>query len=218
MTKKLLLMTVAAMALLLALPEEANAQYYRPMRPTYGYRHRPHGYIGGQLGGLAVANQSASEYSYLGHGGGGGLFGGFRLSPYFAIEGNWGITYHGNQFDDGYISNSPVDGFYVMTFTADAKIYIPTFGPIEPFFQAGIGYAYTGATYNDYWQGDQTTVWASGPTFTIGGGLDFYVGPNISFGGRLLYRGFYFTPTDWPQADPNFISGVSLDINVAFHF
>lgn len=218
MTKKLLLMTVAAMALLLALPEEANAQYYRPARPQFGYRHRPHGYIGGQLMGLAVANQTNSEYSYLGHGGGGGLFGGFRMSPYFAIEGNWTVSYHGDQFADNSPYYDAVQSFYVMTFTADAKIFIPTFGPIEPYFQAGIGYAYTGATYNDSWGNNNSAVWASGPTFRVGGGLDFYLGRNISFGGRLLYNGYYFSPTDQPNVDSNFISGVSLDVNVAFHF
>ena len=214
MTKRLVLGFAAALALLLALPEDADAQYFTPQRPRMGARHRPHLYVGGQLMGFAVANQAGTEY--LGPGGGGGLFGGFRFSPYFGIEGNWTVTYHDEQFADG--TTIDIDAFYVMTFTADAKIFIPTFGPLEPYFQAGVGFAYTGATYGSGYYGDEASIWASGPTFNVGGGVDFYVGPNISIGARLLYRGFYFTPTDFPNADPNYISGISLDANATFHF
>lgn len=211
---------LAAALTLLLVPATAAAQSHhegRGQRPHGNHQH-PHGYIGGQLMGMAIADQSTSDYSYLGHGGGGGLFGGFRLSPFIALEGNWALTYHGNQFSDGYADGNGIDAFYVMMFTIDAKIFIPTHGPLEPYFQAGLGYAYTGATYNDYWGADHATVWASGPTFALGGGLDLYLADSFSVGARLLYRGFYFSPADWPNADPNFISGVSLDVNVAFHF
>jgi hypothetical protein len=217
MTRKVLLGVAAALALMLLIPEEASAQYYRPAPRRFGHRHRPHAYVGGQLMGMAIANQ-ATDVEYMGHGGGGGLFAGFRLSPFFAIEGNWMITYHNEAWDDG---NGAlvvdINAFYIMSFTADAKIFIPTFGPMEPYFQAGIGFAYTGATYGGGWSGEEATVWASGPTFNVGGGLDFYLGPRLSLGGRLLYRGFYFSEPNG-GGDTNYVSGVSLDINVAFHF
>ncbi|PID38045.1 MAG: hypothetical protein CSA65_00735 [Proteobacteria bacterium] len=205
------------MALMLAIPEEASAQYYRPQRPAFGYRHRPHAYVGGHLMGMAIANQ-ATDFDYMGHGGGGGLYGGFRLSPFFAIEGNWMITYHDAAWGDRNTIDV-INAFYIMSFTADAKIYIPTFGPLEPYFQAGIGFAYTGTSgYDDGWTYDEPTVWASGPTFNAGGGLDFYLGPHLAFGGRLLYRGFYFSAPDIPNGKTNYLSGVSLDLNITYHF
>ena len=200
---------------LLALPEDVSAQYYRPQaRPRFGHRHRPHGYVGGQLMGFGVAHQAASNYDYLGSGGGGGLFGGVRISPYLSIEGNWAVTYHDNAYDP----YDYVDAFYVMMFTADLKVHIPTRGPFEPFFQGGVGYAYTGATYGGGYSGDEATVWASGPTFALGGGVDFWLSPFISLGGRLLYRGIAFGEKDQTNPEANYVSGVSLDVNATLHF
>ena len=109
-----------------------------------------------------------------------------------------------------------------MTFTLNGKIHIPTRGPIEPYFQAGIGFAYTGVSY-DAGCGvcdGYDSVFAKGPAFNIGGGLDFWMGPFFSLGGRLLYRGLYFTKTAVGTTldGANFVNGVSIDVNIQFHF
>jgi len=209
--RKSILCVAMFVGVLMALPEDVSAQYRPQARPRFGHRHRPHGYVGGQLTGFAVANQ-AGNFDYLGQGGGGGLFGGFRISPFLSIEGNWGITYHDNNYD-----SYDIDAFYVMTFTGDLKVHIPTRGPLEPYFQGGVGFAWTGATYGGGYYGDEATVWAKGLTFALGGGVDFWLSPFLSLGGRLLYRGLAFGE-EQDKTDANYVSGVTLDVNLTLHF
>lgn len=203
----------------------AEAQpYYRPYRPAYGrraawgFRHRPHLYIGGELMGYAVAAQ-VSDYSdgYLGHGGGGGLFIGGRLNPFFSIEGNWMITYHDETFEERDRTIIDLDAIYLMSLTVDGKIHIPTMGPLEPYFQAGIGYAFIGATYA---VGSGDSVFANGAAFHLGGGLDYWLGPWFTLGGRILYRGLYFAEPNYDGGErfSNFVNGFSFDVNAAIHF
>lgn len=220
-------------------PQEAQAQYYGGGgyrggpppgggggygMPRWGFRHRVHGYVGGYLQGFVVAAQ-VTDYNtgYLSHGGGGGLFGGIRLGPFFSLELDWGITYHDESFDTGGGTTTTfLDSLYLMTFTLNGKIHIPTRGPIEPYFQAGIGFAYIGASYGAGGCLDCDSIFAKGPAFNIGGGLDFWMGPFFSLGGRLLYRGLYFTEDAFGNsignARSNFVNGVSLDVNIQFHF
>ncbi len=210
-------------------PREAEAQYYggggyrmggaRPgARSASNFRHRMHAYVGGQLGGFFVAKQ-VTDYAegYLSHGGGGGLYGGFRLGPFLSLEANWNISFH----DDAISAQSPFESLYLMTLTADAKIHIPTYGPVEPFIQGGIGFAYLGAMYEGTYDTYDQNL-ATGPAFRLGGGLDFWLGPFFSFGGRLLYQGLYFSEDSYGSksnaAKSNFVNGVSLDATATFHF
>jgi hypothetical protein len=222
------------------IPEEALAQYHgggygygpRPMRPRFGYRHRFHGYIGGQLMAMAVLNNSleGKQTGWIGQGGGFGLFGGLRLGPFVGLELNWTFTAHDEAFEDGY----SLDLIQIQTVTADFKLHIPTRGRVEPYIQAGAGFAFMGVT------GDYVAdyIFASGPAFNVGGGLDFYLSPFFSIGGRLLYRGMYYTDTEyeWDYAgtggtychstasgtvcsyDSNFVSALSISVNAQIHF
>jgi len=221
--KTLWVASVAALILTLG-AADALAQYYGGPHhyhgPRWGYRHRTHAYFGGQLMGFIVAAQ-ISDYTdgYLGHGGGGGLFGGIRLNPFVSLEGNWMMTFHDETFQTSRGETVvDLDSIYLMTFTLDAKFHIPTRGPIEPYFQAGVGFAYAGVTYPEGVNGD--SVFAEGPVFNLGGGLDFWLGPWFSLGGRLLYRGIYFAE---PNANgiaeySNYINGLSVDVNATIHF
>lgn len=202
---------------------EAMAQQYggrgfsRGQR--WGLRHRPHAYVGGQLSGLIVVSQ-VTDYinGYLGHGGGVGLFVGGRLSPYFSLEGNWLMTWHNNTYQElGGTTVVDLDALYLMGFTVDGKIHIPTRGPIEPFFQAGVGWSFVGATYST---GSGDSVFASGPMFEAGAGLDLWLGPWFSVGGRVLYRGYYFGEPSVDRGDTfaNFVNGIGIDGNATFHF
>ena len=184
-------------------------------------RHRLHGYIGAQLTGLIVVAQVTDyETGYLGHGGGGGIFGGVRFNPWLAIELNWNATYHDERFDAGSSTVIVLDSIYLMSITADAKIHIPTWGPIEPFIQAGIGFAYIGANYDDCIGCD--SIFASGPAFNLGGGVDIWLGPHISVGGRMLYKGLYFNEDEFGRrsdlSESNYVNGINIDAFLSYHF
>lgn len=223
--KKTLLSAIAFISVLLLVPELVNAQYYQPQRPQRPrYRqatslNRPHVYLGGYLMGIGVAN-TVTDYEpggFLGAGGGGGMFVGFRASPFLAVEISGFLTMHDESYDNAY---ADVNAYYLFNIEANGKLIIPTYGPLEPYVQVGIGYASAGTTYEDSY-GHTTTdePLANGPSFNIGGGVDFYPIPNFSLGARLLYRGFYFSDADLYEDNyVNFVSGFSLDLNAAFHF
>jgi hypothetical protein len=62
---------------------------------------------------------------------------------------------------------------------------------------------------------------ASGGGFQLGGGLDFWLNPWWSVGGRLLYHGIQFTSFIEPQINRSnspFLSTVSLEFNAQIHF
>jgi hypothetical protein len=240
-------------AVLLAVPQSAEAQYYGPPpgggyggggyghgggygygapqpAPRWGYRHRIHGYVGAQLTGIGIINEK-TDYTtggYLGGGGGGGgIFGGVRLGPFFSLELNWNITYHNVQEDWGYYS-----AFHLQVIELNGKIHIPTQSIVEPYVQLGIGFAFLGASWDDSYCGYHTCyvdsgdyIFAKGFDFNIGGGLDIWLSPFMSLGGRVLYKGMRFgEPTYSTKSGTtstkyaNFASAINFDLNVALHF
>jgi opacity protein-like surface antigen len=218
MRNKVIIGLTLIASVLMLLPSDADAhRYYR--RRAFGFRHQPHAYFGGQLMGMAVVNQSIRpELQAFNTGAaGGGLFGGFRISPFFAVEGNWWITY--NDISADYYDDEFLETLFLTAVTVDGKVFIPTRGPFEPYFQAGIGYSWVGSSWSDGYGGDSSATFASGLTFAVGGGIDFYLGPHFSIGGRLLYRGFYFGEVRSRQEKAaNFMSTVSFDANATIHF
>jgi hypothetical protein len=222
--KHLVVLVAAVLGLALLVPEVAEAQGYgyRPQRkPQFGYRHRMHGYVGGQLMGMAMLAQGveSADRGYIGSGGGFGLFGGVRLNPFVALELNWTYTAHDEEWEcDGGAYCSGIDLLQIQTVTADFKLHIPTRGRIEPFVQAGGGFAFIGVS-GDY--AEDGYIFNSGPTFSLGGGADFWLSPFFTIGGRLLYRGTYFGTEDEYAGiarNSNYVSGISVDFNVQIHF
>jgi len=222
MRKKILVPLIGAIALLaFVLPQEALAQRYGggygygpAPRPQFGYRHRFHAYVGGELMGMAIINQSLDEVGRVGTGGGLGLFGGLRLSPFIALEINWTYTVH----DESWQSDYAVDALQLQTLTADVKIHIPTRGRFEPYVQAGAGFSFLGVSGDYYNEG---YIFQSGPAWTLGGGGDFWFSPFFTLGGRVLYRGLYFTETEYGEKlpiDSNVMHGVSFEVNAGLHF
>ena len=234
------LVLLPAMLGVLMLARPAEAQYYGgggygygppPPRPMFGYRHRIHFYAGAQATGNGVLAQSADAAGYLGRGGGGGgLFAGIRLGPFFSLELNWNLTYH-NVLEDYYSywgNNHYWSAFHLQTVELNGKIHIPTRGPVEPYIQLGIGYAFLGVSWDDSynysgWNESGEYVFASGVDFNIGGGLDFWLSPFVSLGGRILYKGARFgEPTfNGPGSSAkytNFANMVNVDLNVTLHF
>jgi len=213
---------------ILWIPQQAEAQYYgygryggyqgTPYQSRYSFRHRMHGYLGGQVMGMAMLHQRVDGVGHVGSGGGFGLFGGARLSPFIALELNWTFTFHDESWNEGNWVIHAIDMLSMQTITGDLKIHIPTFGPLEPFVQVGGGFGFLGVTgdyYNDGY------IFTSGPMFNLGGGLDLWFGPFFSIGGRVLYRGIYFTESDHAgnlDADSNFVNALSFEANAQFHF
>lgn len=185
-----------------------------------GDRHRMHAYMGGQLMGIgALAQSAADDERYLSRFGGGiGLFGGVRLDPLFALEGNWTFALHdevGGQQQD-------LDSIYIMTVTADLKVHLPTAGPMEPYAQVGGGLLLSGGIYLDDRNIDlPDTIFSVGATFTAGVGLDIWVTRHICMGGRVLYRGLALGEQREERQDVtirNYIHGISVDAMASIHF
>lgn len=225
MTRRILVPLVGALALLAVLvPEDAQAQrrygygYGPAPRPQFGYRHRFHGYVGGELLGMGVVKQRLEDVGRLGPGGGVGLYGGIRLGPFVALELNWTFTAHDESWDDGNVTYTAPDSLQMQTLTADVKLHIPTHGIFEPFVQAGAGFAFMGIMgdyYNDGY------IFQSGGTWSLGGGGDFWFSPWFTLGERVLYRGMYFTENEYNQqldARQNTVHALSFEITAGIHF
>jgi opacity protein-like surface antigen len=247
-TSLVLLPAVLGVLSILLSAAPAEAQYYGPPpgggygygppppRPMFGYRHRIHFYAGAQATGIGIIAEKTDYQAggYLGRGGGGGgLFAGVRLGPFFALEANWNITYHkvaedwttGCTYDYCYGARY-WSAFHLQTVDLNGKIHIPTRGPIEPYVQLGIGYAFLGISWEDDWNAYYTEhgdyIFASGFGFNIGGGLDFWLSPFVSLGGRLLYKGVRFGEPQKVASTvtyySNFANAINVDLNVTLHF
>jgi hypothetical protein len=212
-------------ALLVTLPSVASAHYTGyPHRHGYGVGpgygappiDRPGVYLG--LGGFGdiIANQANSPVGdFITSGAGYTLFLGVRLNPNFAFEFGWGQGFHNGQSD---VYGNLLNYIAMNQVTADLKILFPNRSNVRPYLQGGIGYYFlyqafdTGYAYG-------TSDLASGFGFQLGGGLDIWLNPWWSLGGRLLYHGITFGDLNMGQNSGSpFLSTVSLEANVQVHF
>ena len=220
------LANVAMAAFAQAPPPPYGPQPYAPPMQS-GPMNRPHFYVGGQLGGFFIAKQVTDQAGYMGQGGGGGAFGGFRFNSMFALELNLGVTYHNETlgaFGGGALV--ALNNLFLLTTTVDLKIFLASRGRFQPYLQAGVGYGYLGASYADgYCAGSFNcdTTFAQGPLFQLGGGFDYWLTPRLTLGSRLLYRGIRFSEANYGDAtvrsnNTNFINGFALDFTLAYHY
>jgi hypothetical protein len=213
----LVLLVAVAM---LALPRAAAAHYTGyPHRHVYGagvagtasYNiDRPGVYLGGGLVGNIIINQASSPggYDFISHGGGGQLFLGVRIAPYVALEFGYAQTVH-NPVSTAY--GDFVSYLALHALTADVKIIFPNASNVRPYLQGGVGYYILTQDYKDP---------ASGGGIQLGGGVDIWLNPWWSLGGRVLYHGIKFSAVDTTnngKASP-FLSTASLDLNLQVHF
>lgn len=187
----------------------------RPARGPGAFKHRFHLYVAPYATGFVTAGQytDAETDRYLGGGGGGvGILGGLRLGPMLSLELNGSVTFH--SVYEGYDYS---DMFHLQVWTADAKIHIPTRSPLEPFIQGGLGYAFLGQSVSDRY-GTSDYIFTEGPAWNLGGGLDLWVSPVMSIGGRLLWRGMWLGEAYYTHSvKSNFAHGLAFDVNVMFH-
>ena len=188
-----------------------------------GPRYQTHAYMGGQLMGIAAVAQSASNTErYLSRFGGGiGLFGGVRVSPYLSIEGNWTFALHDEAVEGRDEIDPMFESVYLMTFTADLKAHLPTNSLMEPYLQVGGGVLFSGGIYLDDREADRPDSFAVGATVNLGVGLDLWVTQHISMGARVLYRGLAVGEPDSAQQEQtfrNYVHGISVDAFATIHF
>jgi len=168
-------------------------------------------YLGIGAFGDGVINQANSAVDFLTSGAGYNLMLGFRLSPNFALEFGLGQGFH-NDVSDAW--GDTVDYLVLSQVTVDAKLILPLpGGQIQPFLQGGVGFYVLADAYD--------SEIASGGGFQLGGGLDFWLNPWWSVGGRLLYHGIQFTSFNEPEVGRSsspFLSTVSLEANAQVHF
>ena len=217
-------LVLAVVVALLALPRPAAAHYTGfPHRHVYGYQpaqpgypgmprfniDRPGVYLGGALVGNIIINQADAPggQNFISHGGGGALFLGVRISPHFALEFGYTQTAH-NPVED-YWGNI-LDYLALHALTADAKIIFPNQSNVRPYIQGGLGYYILTQQYSDA---------TSGGGFQLGGGVDIWLNPWWSLGGRVLYHGIKFADVgNGTTASKPFLSTASLDLNLQVHF
>jgi hypothetical protein len=152
---------------------------------------RSHFYLGVAGQGVAVLDETGPR-SFLSSGGGFDLFLGVRANRWAAFEFGWQPTFHNVEED---ALGRPVGRIGLQALTLDVKIF-PVHGPVQPYFSFGGG---------GYLMGDNFDVFAAGPGFQIGGGIDFWLSRWASLGLRVQYRGVDMIDYD-PQNDNTFIS------------
>ncbi len=224
-------LALAVVIALLALPGAASAHYTGyPHRHVYGYGYapgapgmpgmpsynidRPGVYLGGAFVGAIILNQANSDPSdpnFIDHGGGGNLHLGVRIAPMFALEFGYTLTGH-NTVTDAY--GNVIDYLAIHALTLDGKLIFPNRSNVRPYVQAGVGYYALTQSFTDP---------TSGGGFQLGGGLDIWLNPWWSLGGRSLYHGVKFQNIGGAYApavgnNAPFLSYAELEINLQVHF
>jgi hypothetical protein len=210
---------IAVFGLALLAPGAAWAQYgYPAPYQSYGApiaggppMDRSGLYLGFGAFGDEVINQANSAVDFLTAGGGYNLMLGWRLNPMFALEFGVGQGFHNNVSDAW---GNTLDYLSLTQVTVDLKVILPMpNGQFQPFLQGGAGlYVLADAFSSEI---------ASGGGVQLGGGLDFWLNPWWSVGGRVLYHGVQFNSFTEPQArrsNAPFLSTVSLEFNAQVHF
>jgi len=159
--------------------------------------HRDRVYLGVGYVGTAMIDRNAIL------GDGTSLALGVNLSRNVALELGVLATGRSNVTDPG------GDGFVLAAATLDAKVRLVR-GAVEPFVQVGVGAYGNGIVRNM-----STDRLALGAGFQVGGGVDIWAGPYVSFGLRALYRGI--GSSDVSSGD-EFAHAVTTEASVAFHF
>jgi len=166
-------------------------------------------YLGGGLVGNIIVSQVDTPTSggFISHGGGAQLFLGVRLARMFAVEFAYAQTIH-NPVEDP--AGLTVSYLALHALTADLKIIFPNRTNVRPYAQVGAGYYIMTKEYRDA---------VSGGGIQAGAGVDIWLNPWWSLGGRVLYHGVKFADVFGGGHSSNpYLSTASLDVNIQVHF
>lgn len=198
---KKIVLALVALAAVVGTARPAHADWVWVSR--YNPYARPHFYMGAEGQGLVVLGETGPR-SFLDHGGGFDLFLGGRINRWAALEFGWQATFHNPEQD---VFGQPVGHVGLQALTLDAKFY-PVHGPVQPYFSAGGGL---------YLMGDDFSVFAEGPGFQVGGGIDFWLSRWASLGLRAQYRGVDMVDYDVYRED-TYLSLLSFGVDVTARF
>ncbi len=198
--RKIILAVVAFVGLVGA-SRPAHADWV--WRPYYNPYARPHFYMGAEGQGIVVLGATGPN-AFLDHGGGFDLFLGGRFNRVFALEFGWQATFHNPEVND---FGERVGRVGLQALTVDGKFY-PVHGPVQPYFSIGGGL---------YMLGDNFSVFAEGPGFQIGGGIDFWFSRWASIGVRAQYRGVDMVDYDVSH-DDTYLSLLSFGVDFTGRF
>jgi hypothetical protein len=209
-----MLRTAAVFALVLAaLAPEARAEYYRsyyaPPPPTMVVRARPAWwYAGVGLVGTRILGQSGGPEA-LESGGGISAWLGVNLSRALSLELGWLGSFH-NPAPIATWYGPETDFLVLEGVTADAKVHLGRPGFVDPYLQGGVGVYVLGSQHVGYAD-------SVGGGYQLGGGVDIWAGPIVSFGVRALYRGIAMGPPN-SSVNDTFIHAATFEGSVAVHF
>jgi outer membrane protein with beta-barrel domain len=201
MRLRIFCLSLLAVLLFASLPARADWEWVWVPRPNP--YDRKHFYMGGGGVGVAVLGQTG-PHGFLDPGGGFDLFAGVRVHRSVALEFAWQPTFHNNETD---IFGRPIDMVGLEALTADVKVY-PLHRRVQPYFIGGGG---------AYLLGDSLHVFATGPGFQVGGGLDVWLNRYITLGGKVQYRGVELLDYD-RYGDNTYLSLLTVGGDVAGHF
>jgi hypothetical protein len=206
MRTKTVLLAIVVAATTLCSVTPAHADWVWRPRPPDPYARR-HFYIGGSGVGAAVINQTGPE-GFIGNGGGFSLILGARLSRHFALEFGWEPTFHNTSQDAAiYLFQNPNHTVGINALTLDGKVYFAQ-GFVQPYFMFGGG---------AYLLGDQLHAVAEGPGYQLGGGIDFWLNPWFTIGGKVQYRGVEFIDYN-ARNDNTYVSMITAAGDFTAHF
>jgi len=164
---------------------------------------RPHFYLGVAPQAMVVLDQTGPR-SFLSTGGGFDLYLGGRGNIRLAMELGWQPTFHNPEYD---AFGRRVGRIEIQAVTFDLKFF-PTRGRVQPYFVVGGG---------GYLLGDNFDVFAAGPGFQAGAGLDIWLMRHLSLGLRAQYRGVALVDYD-PANDDTYISMLSAGADITVRF
>lgn len=166
-----------------------------PGQTRTDWRERPHLYAGILASGDLVAAQ-VTDYdpAVLGRaGGGGGFVGGLRLFPFLAAEGTLTVSAQQARWSARTAQMVPLDSALLVVGAGDVRVYVGRLAEAEAYVLGGVGMAQLRVSYpSDPEYAALDSLFARGLAVDVGGGLDYWFGPMLSLGGRLLHRGIYF--------------------------
>jgi opacity protein-like surface antigen len=168
-------------------------------------------YLGGYIPITSIEGDSLDSFDEayfdsLDAGGGLGLRLGYGLNRYVSLEGSMFISYHHTDF----LGLSNVEDQEFTGQTLDLKINFPlSSSTVEPYALIGIG---------AYQIGDSGGTYYRGGGYQVGGGLDVYLAPELSFNAGLTFRKITFDEGDFHVLYDTEADVTTLDLGITYHF
>lgn len=227
MKRKIISIMVATVAIALLIPElpaygqfNYHAGYGRrgKYRSTWAPVRRPRRswqqdrtgvYLGAGILGDYVGQGDEELTQIMSVGAGWDIFGGFRVTPSFALELGYAMSSHPTDRDLVTYDSALLNGL-----TLDLKFFfIPESTRFEPYLQAGAGY------YSVQEQGFASTQ-MQGAGFQVGGGIDFRLSRMFTIGARALYKGMSMDNETvvTVATESVYHNHATLEANIQLHF